>query len=352
MPNTHKATESSQSFHATESSADHGDMLSHSLPNRSGRSWSDVFKTTSQKVGLATTMMGAGLGLTGIGGVGSNKAEAGIIISGDPNADQRAIDNGYAYSVEGGGNVGWIAVHSELGTTYSSLVFVNPYTAISDQHKFDARFGINQTYTVGTGSNYNSGLTFTPSAIIKHPNYLGTAGRGVDLTVLKFDVPVPVQQDLVFATGRPALNETVWMAGYGKRGNPVDGYRDQDGAIGAGTSLARLTPPLLGGSSALYQNTIFIDDLSNPTGYRIAFGDSGLGVFNLNREFYGLGIGASLDVTGITSTFLNGSAPEVRTFIEAHSGIASVPEPSSFTLLGGLVGIGAAYRYLTRRSRK
>lgn len=170
--------------------------------------------------------------LTGFGPVADRQAEAGIVISGDPGADQRARDNGFAYSVEGGGNVGWIAVDSELGVTYSSLVFVNPFTAISDQHKFDAKFGINQTYTVGIGANYNSGPTFTPSQIIKHPDYLGTPGQGVDLTVLKFDVPVPVQKDLVFATSKPALNETVWMAGYGKRGNPVDGYRDQDGAIG------------------------------------------------------------------------------------------------------------------------
>lgn len=50
-------------------------------------------------------MLGAGLGLSGLGGLDEKKAEAGIVISGDPAADQRAKNNGFGYSVAGGGNV-------------------------------------------------------------------------------------------------------------------------------------------------------------------------------------------------------------------------------------------------------
>ncbi len=323
------------------------DLTASSLPSRTGRTWSEFLQHASQRAGLATAMMGAGLGLTGFGGVEQKRAEAGIVISFDPNADQRARDNGVGYTVEGGGNVGWFRRESELGIRYSSMVVVDPFTAIASAHQFDS-FGVDWSYSVGTGANFNNGPSFTPSNIFIHPDYGGAAGQGVDLAVLKFTSPIPIANDLIFAPGRPALNETVWFAGYGVTGSRDRGYVGQDGFLRAGTSIARLSPPLLGGSAELYQNALFEDFLDNPTGLRTASGDSGGGVFTMDGRLTGIVIGGSTSVTGSTSMFLSTSAPPVRDFIDFHT--TAVPEPSSLAMLSVLAAGASLYR-LRRRQK-
>ncbi len=311
------------------------------------RSWGEFAQAVARKTGFASAMMGAGLGLTGFGGVGEQKAEAGIVISFDPNADQRAKDNGAVRSVAGGGNVGSITVHSELGSYSSSLVFINPFTAIKDAHAFDSRFGLNQSYSIGTGANYNSGPYMSPANIFIHPDYGGAAGRGVDLAVITFNIPVAGVSELEFASGRSALNETLWLAGYGVTGSPDRGYLGQDGFIRAGTSIARNSAPLLGGSSSLYQNLLFDDVTDNLTGLRGGPGDSGGGIFKLDGKLAKIIIGGSTDITGSTSMGLLVSAPTVVSFIDQHK-ITAVPEPSSLSLLGGLAVASAAYRAYRR----
>jgi hypothetical protein len=278
-----------------------------------------------------------------------NPAIAGIVVSGDPTANQRAIDTGFGYSVDGGGNVGSIAVRSELGTFYSSLVFINPYTAISSAHQFGSGFGLNQSYSIGSSANYNGGSFHTPSNVFTHPTY-GGAGSGIDLAVIQFNSPVPLSNNLLFATERPALNETVWLAGYGVSGSRDVGYLPQDGLIRAGTSIARNSPPILGGSPLYYQNALFEDDPFFPTSLRGMTGDSGGGVFRTNGEFYGLIIGGSLELAGSTSMFLNTSNPDVRSFIDQYT-ITSVPEPNSLLLLAGGLAI-ASYRVRGRFHNK
>ena len=62
----------------------------------------EFFGKTVRDAGLGAAMLGAGLGLSGFGGIEQKRADAGIVISGDPLANQRAIDNGARYSVAGG----------------------------------------------------------------------------------------------------------------------------------------------------------------------------------------------------------------------------------------------------------
>ncbi len=314
--------------------------LSANLPERT---WRGFLGESARKVGLGAAMMGAGLGLSGFGGVDEKKADAGIVISFDPDADQRARDNGAGYSVENGGNVGALRYQSGTQTVYSSLVFVNPYTAISTAHQFSPGFSSGISYAAVTGANYNSGNVYNPASIFLHPN------SAVDFAVITFDIPVPISKDIVFGQSRPAANESVWLTGYGRSGSPDIGYLSQDGNLRAGQSLANNFPPLLGGSPLLYQNALFFDELSNPTHLRLTNGDSGGGIFNQNGELVGLGRAASSSVGGSTSEFLNLLAPEVRGFLDSHS-VTAVPEPSSLVLSFIALGTGALAAW--RRSRK
>ena len=239
------------------------------------RTWKAYFGEIARKAGLGAAMAVAGLGLSGFGGIEEKRAEAGIVISMDPNADQRARDNGFRYSVAGGGNVGSLTNTSELGTFYSSLVFVNPFTAISSAHQFDSRFGLNQSYSIGTGANYNSGSFYTPTNVFIHPSYGGSAGSGIDLAVITFNIPVALQNNLVFESSRPAVGQEIWLSGFGISGSRDVGYLPQDGFLRAGTSFVNSAPPLLGGNSLFYQNASFRDLAFFPNSLRGAPGDSG-----------------------------------------------------------------------------
>ena len=50
------------------------------------RTWNEWAKETARDVGFKAAMGAAGLGLSGFGGVEEKRAEAGIVISMDPNA--------------------------------------------------------------------------------------------------------------------------------------------------------------------------------------------------------------------------------------------------------------------------
>lgn len=310
-----------------------------------GRNWNAWAKEAVRDVGFKAAMGAASLGLSGFGGVEEKRADAGIVISGDPAANQRAIDNGARYSVENGGNVAALRFQSDTRTGYGSMVFVNPYTAIATAHQFSSSLGANQTYSVHTGSNYNSGITYNPAEIFLHPN------SSIDFAVIKFDVPVPIANDIVFGQSRPGDNESVWLSGYGESGTRATGYLPQDGFLRAGESRANFDAPLLGGSSLLYQNALFTNSLLRPTHLRLANGDSGGGVFNQNGQLVGLGWASSTSINGSTSAFLNVLAPEVQGFLDSH--ITAVPEPSSLALSFIALGSGAlaAWRRSRRNSR-
>lgn len=324
------------------------DSLNASLPKRT---WGEFLGETSKRVGLGTAMLGAGLGLSGVGPTGfERKAEGGIIISGGNDAQYRA--NGEAHSVFGGGNTGFLRRTSELGVFHSSLVFINPTTAVATAHQFNnPAFGLNQSYEAGTSPNFNNpglGTLNSVSSIIIHPEYGGSAGAGIDLAILKFDAPVPGVFDVVFAQGRPNQNETVWFSGYGDTGDPTRGYVGQDGFIRAGTSRARNSAPILGSAANGYINALFTDDPSFSTDLRIANRDSGGGTWNSNRELWGINIGYSLPANTGGSVFLSTSHAPVRDFIDQYSSTA-VPEPSSLALAGAALAVGG---WMARRRMK
>lgn len=318
------------------------DSLNASLPKRT---WSEFLGETSKRVGLGTAMLGAGLGLSGVGPTGfQRKAEGGIIISGGNDAQYRA--NGEAHSVFGGGNTGFLRRTSELGVFHSSLVFINPTTAVATAHQFNnPAFGLNQSYEAGTSPNFNNpglGTLNSVSSIIIHPEYGGSAGAGIDLAILKFEAPVPGVFDVVFASAMPTSNDIVWFSGYGVTGDRSRGYVGQDGFIRAGTSIALDNSPLLGAAANGYMNAQYRNFLNFPTDLRTANGDSGGGTWNSNGELWGINIGASTAVTGTTSVFLSTNAPPVRSFIDQYSTTA-VPEPSSFALTAVAIGLGGWY---------
>lgn len=324
------------------------DSLNASLPKRT---WGEFLGETSKRVGLGTAMLGAGLGLSGVGPTGfERKAEGGIIISGGNDAQYRA--NGEAHSVFGGGNTGFLRRTSELGVFHSSLVFINPTTAVATAHQFNnPAFGLNQSYEAGTSPNFNNpglGTLNSVSSIIIHPEYGGSAGAGIDLAILKFDAPVPGVFDVVFAQGRPNQNETVWFSGYGVTGDRTRGYVGQDGFIRAGTSIARNGAPLLGTAANGYMNASFLDLPEFPTDLRTSNGDSGGGTWNSNGELWGINIGANTPISGSTSVFLSTSHAPVSNFIDQYRSTA-VPEPSSLALTVAALGIGG---WLARRRAK
>lgn len=288
----------------------------------------------------------ASLGLAGVA-ASEKQVDAGIIISGGDDATY--VARGVTYSVAGGGSVGALKVQSDTQTVYSSLVFVDPWTAVSSAHQYSSSFGNNQQYTVYTGSNYESSPFYIPSEIKIHPSYGGSAGQGIDLAVLKFPTAVPGVSLIDFATTVPALNETVWTAGYGVHGSPALGYIPQDGNIRAGSSIARNTPPLLGADPLFYRNTLFDDVPFNPTGLRPASGDSGGGVFNAAGAWLGPTIGGSNSASVGGHVFLNAATvPTARDFVFSNMGSA-VPEPTSLALVLS-VAVGWLFNRRHRRS--
>lgn len=345
MRTTQPTSTHNQSSEASLPSHLKDDALNTALPKRT---WGEFVSETSKRLGLGTAMLGAGLGLSGFGPIGAErKAEGGIIISGGNDAQYRA--NGEAFSVFGGGNTGFLRRTSELGVFHSSLVFINPTTAVATAHQFNnPAFGLNQSYEAGTSPDFNNpglGTLNRISSIIIHPDYGGSAGAGIDLAVLKFEAAVPGVINVVFAPGMPNQNETVWFSGYGETGDRTRGYVGQDGFIRAGTSRALSNPPLLGTAANGYMNAQYANYPNFPTDLRTANGDSGGGTWNSNGELWGINIGASTAITGTTSVFLSTSAPPVRNFIDQYSSTA-VPEPSSLALAGAALGVGA---WLARR---
>jgi PEP-CTERM motif len=299
--------------------------LRGAMPNRTWAGWAH---DTVKDLGFTAAMGAASLGFGGAA-VWEKQATAGII------SDFGAYENyrlrGYAMSIEGGGNEGSLILTSELGTFRTGITMLTPTVGAISAHPLDARFGLNQTYAVKTNANYNTGPSYTPSAIHIHPGYV-SAGQGVDFAIVTFDVPIPIQQNIVFATQRPAAGEQVLLVGGGTTGTPNTGYRPSNGDILAGFSIARSSPPLLGGSSLLYQNALFDNAPDRPNDFRTYLYDSSQGVYNMAGQYVGPVIGSSLDLSGSTSMFGNALAPEVQSFIAPF--VNAVPEPSTLTLLG------------------
>jgi len=305
------------------------ETLAGSMPKRT---WSEWGQEVIRDVGFKAAMGVSSLGLGGAA-VTEKQAEAGLMSSFGNDADFRA--RGATYSVEGGGNAAALRLQSDTQVVHSSLVFVNPYTAIATAHQFAPNFGANPTYSVHTGANYNSGNSYVPSEIIIHPN------PAIDFAVLKFATPVPLAHDLVFASARPSQDETVWMAGYGSRGTRETGLLGQDGFIRAGTSFAYPgESPLLGGDPAYYMNLAFFNRSHLPTQMRITYGHSGNLQVNAAGELFGLGRGAGATVNGGTSEILNVLHPDIQGFL-------GVPEPTSLAL----VGVAASCAVFSRRRR-
>lgn len=321
------------------------DVLNTSLPTRT---WSEFLGQTSRKLGLGSALLGAGLGLSGIAPSGMEKrAEGGIIVAGAD--DQIYKDNGVAHSVAGGGNTGYLKMVTDLGTFYSSAVFLNDRKVLTSAHQHNPVFGNVIDLFVGTSPNFNQpelGSLIRITDVIKHPSYTGVAGGGIDLAILTTETAVSGVVTLQIADGRPLHNETIWFSGYGRTGDTIRGYVGQDGFIRAGTSRAREDGnPILGEDPSLYMNAQFRNFPNFPTDLRLANGDSGGGAWNINGEFLGINIGASTPVTGSLSVFLSASAAPVKSFIDAHSSTA-VPEPSSLALTIAALGVGG---WLARR---
>jgi hypothetical protein len=313
------------------------------------RTWNEWAKETARDVGFKAAFGAASLGLSGLGGIEEKRAEAGIVLSMDPQADQRAINNGVGFSVAGGGNSGYLRgdynYSGGSGTFYASAVFIDPYTAISSGHNVRGTEQFNTRFSIGTGPNFNSnpGSLYEVSNVIMNPGYAasGTRANAADIVIFKFANPVAGVSTIQIADGRPAPNSEVWMAGFGQGGNAAVGYLPLDGNLRAGTSVIRDTiPPLGGASSLLYGNAYFDNVAFNQTGLRAAPGDSGGGVFTDNK-LLGLMTAAPFSASGAYTTYLDLSVPSTREFVLSNSSTA-VPEPSGLLMLGAAT-VGAAF---------
>jgi len=216
--------------------------------NSPNRTWSEWATGAIRDVGFKAVLGVSSLGLGGAA-VSEKQAEAGII------SDFGVYENyrlrGFGKSVEGGGNEATNILSSELGVFPTGITMITPYKGIAAAHPFDLGFGLNRTLTVKTNANYNTGPLFTPSGVFIHPGYLGP-NAGIDFAVITFDVPLPVQNNLVFAAQRAVIDEQILLVGAGITGSPNTGYVASNGDILAGFSRARTTPPILGGDPRFY----------------------------------------------------------------------------------------------------
>jgi len=302
------------------------------------RTWKEYFGETVRKAGLGAAMLGTGLGVSGFGGIEDKRAEAGIVTSLE--ADPQAIALGSTFSVDGGGNVGYIS----YGTGTSSGIYLGNGWVLGAGHTA-SNVG---PLTFGTGFNFNSnpGTVFSPSQVILHPQY--SSGGNHDLALLRF-ADLNLNRILSFAA-RPPTGSDLFLAGFGTTGTPA-GYTTQDGFIRAGTSrlLAGVNLPIAGYSREFFGEAFFRPN-TRPNDIRAHGGDSGGGVFTQTGDLFGIMIAASSPADGTSTYFLDLSNPagENRAWIQS---ITAVPEPSSL-LMFGVAGAASALNHLRSRRNK
>ena len=248
---------------------------------------------------------------------------------------------GATYSVDGGGNVGYI---NHVNGTGSGVYLGNGWVLTAGH--VAANGG---PLTFGTGFNFNSnpGTVFAPSQVILHSQYSSRGNH--DLALLQY-TDLNLNRILSFAA-RPATGSDVLLSGYGRTGTP-GGYTTQDGFIRAGTSRLSSGRSLetAGYSSGFFGEANFRPNF-RPGDIRAHGGDSGGGVFTLSGDLFGIMIAASTPATGRSTYFLDLSNPagENRAWIQSTIGTTAVPEPSSLLMFDIA---GAAYCLNHFRSRR
>lgn len=311
-------------------------VLNAPLPKRT---WSKFFSEPSRKTGLASAMLGAGLGASGFVSleVTGSSAQAGIINGEQYDAARKA--DGANFSAANGGNV----VSFFAGDMRSSGILLDAWTVGFSRHQLEVP---NVEFKIGTKLNFldeTQDSLFTFSSIITHPDSV------IDFAIAKLKTRVPGITAVTFADILPAQNTPVWLAGYGTTGDITRGYVGQDGNIRAGMSIVRDSAPLLGLPAEFYHNTSMVR--SDPLGLRGAGGDSGGGVFTTDGKLLGIMVAAPGPVTGTTTTILELSNPYVKSFAISNMGSTAVPEPSSLSLLGVAVSAAFALRKFLLRCR-
>ena len=300
------------------------------------RTWAEFLGETASKAGLGAAMLGAGLGLSGFGGLEDKRADAGIITSAA--ADPQAKASGAQYSVDGGGSVGYINTNAGV----ASGVYLGNGWVLTAGHA--AAHG--GALTFGTGSNFNSnpGTIYSPSQTIMHPSY--SNGGNHDLALLYYST-LNLNSTVTFAVNKPAAGSDVWLAGYGTTGTPA-GYTTQDGFIRAGTSRMSSGFGLEGeGFSSVFFGAADMRPNTRPNDIRGYLGDSGGGVFTQSGDLLGLMIAASLPSIGRSTYFLDLTNSENRSWIQSN--VTAVPEPSSILILGATSTVAYALRRFRKR---
>jgi len=303
----------------------------------SGGGLKEFFVKPARKAGFGAAMMGAGLGLSGFGGLEDKRADAGIITSAA--ADPQAKASGAQYSVDGGGSVGYI--NNSAGR--ASGVYLGNGWVLTAGHVAASGGPL----TFGTGSNFNSspGTIFTPTQVVLHPQYSNTGNH--DLALIRY-AGLDLDRTIAFAITTPAAGVDILLAGYGTTGVFGGAYTGQDGFIRAGTSRLALGSALdIRGYSSQYFGGGFMRPSSSPNDIRAAGGDSGGGVFTQTNQLLGIIIAADGSTSGTGTYFLNTTNSENSAWIQSN--ITAVPEPSSFALLGAASTVAYALRRFRKR---
>ncbi len=291
-------------------------------------------------------MMGAGLGVSGFGGIIEEKRAEGAIVT-SMEADPQAIATGAGFSIDGGGNVGYIS----LSTGTASGVYLGNGWVLTAGHVAAAGGPL----TFGTGFNFNSnpGTVFAPSQVVINPLYTNTGNH--DLALIQY-TDLNINRILSFADVRPATGSDVVLSGYGRTGTP-GGYTTQDGFIRAGTSRLSSGSSLdaAGYSSSFFGEANFRPN-TRPNDIRGHGGDSGGGVFTQSGDLFGIMVAASTPSIGRSTYFLDLSNPagENRAWIDSTIGkeVVATPEPSSLLMFGIASAAFALNRLRTRRNKQ
>jgi len=331
-----------------------GDSLSE-LQLSADRTWSEFGRDLLRRSGMASVLLGTGLGVAGIPEFEGKRAEAGFMLVGsDPNT---FYNTGLAQTVPYGGNTVYMQYsYTYQGNQITGVASGTGYNdangigrVIGNSHVDYLRSVLGATLTVGTGPDVatNPGAQY---AVVKADTFATYTGPDLwrttpDLTVFTLDRPIEGAGNLVFAKTRPVAGEFATWAGYDvQKFSDGSQYKPEGTITGGNVEIFNTNDARF--SSEHYGNTIFLGGIQGELGP--LNGASQASLRNSANEVFGIWAAGSGQGDGWYVALNEGT--------EAHSyimNVTSVPEPSSLALMGfGALACGVAARVRQKRAPK
>ena len=321
------------------------------------RTWKEYFGQTARKAGLGAAMMGAGLGLSGFGGLEDKRADAGIMMNADTPPsyyEQQGERFAGAFTGTSGGTMGLKLVYNRPGvngliTRLVPAILVNERQFGASGHTVSDIMQFNPVITAFLGKDANN--PDRVSGVISfelHPDYVASGFNGLTTPdVLRGILASPFTGSLplTFASAIPAAGTTVSWAGYGFQATPAGVQLGQSGKLTGGQVVLSGQPPIGGSDPAINHRTVTSQAIFGH--YNPYFSDSNSRLVNDNFETFGMFTRAGLDPASGYGEYLDltiGSA--------GHSFMTAVPEPSALLLLLAGGGLVAGARRFLRKTNK